>query len=699
MNILDRKLAQEVVNIKKDSDYNLASTAHRVYGFLPNHEISFWANRTHLLGEMKPFHYFSRPNQMSYHNLCQDAKTPSGIASLLGMGLQFCIESARPNQRIEEGILRFQRSVRLHFYFAEQDGKPGEADKPDPDNVNYIPGLYLPSTWSPPPAKESVELALANFDAKLNDFARALPKQRRHNLSPSQRNVIRELRDRPDLIVFQTDKNLGPSVSERKRYIQDVLANHLLNDSNYEHLPPDIAQIEIKRQRCAFEGIYGKFGHLLPTEAEETYFKRAMTEEHLSQTRVPQIYGIYKVHKEVKKTRPVISSVNSLPELFSKHVDYWLKKVVGELLPTYIKDAEHLMRSLNETFPNGLPPGAKLFSVDAVGMYSNIDTDHGVDVMTRWLTQHNETLPASMPIDFILASLEEIMRNNIFQFGNTYWRQIRGCAMGTSSAVNYACLYVGLLEVRRLLPRYKNNLLFFKRFIDDGIGVWIDTPDEPLAWQSFLNCLNNWGTLKWTCDGHVDDLIFLDLRISITPLRQIHYKTYQKEQNLYLYIPPTSAHPKNMLFGLVYGRLRAYRLQNTSDADYIKMAVLLARRLCARGYSLTMLMPAFQKASNRLTKSDPRHRLLPQNEPNPDDTKSQNPLIFHLKHHPRGVTRQQVRTAYSEFMEPIISDRNLIIAVSRPKNIKDRVCHTQLPDIPGENPSDFIPTGDDTVSP
>ena len=157
---------------------------------------------------------------MSYHNLCQDAKTPSGIASLLGMGLQFCIESARPNQRIEEGILRFQRSVRLHFFFAEKDGKPDENDEPDPDNVNYIPGLYLPSTWSPPAAKEPVEFALANFDEKLNDFARALPKHRRHNLSPSQRNVIRELRDRPDLIVYQTDKNLGPSVSERKRYIQ-----------------------------------------------------------------------------------------------------------------------------------------------------------------------------------------------------------------------------------------------------------------------------------------------------------------------------------------------------------------------------------------------------------------------------------------------------------------------------------------------
>jgi hypothetical protein len=54
-----------------------------------------------------------------------------------------------------------------------------------------------------------------------------------------------------------------------------------------------------------------------------------------------------------------------------------------------------------------------------------------------------------MPIEFLLAALAKIMWNNIFQFDDTFWKQKRGCVMGTSSAVNYACLYVGLLEVRR----------------------------------------------------------------------------------------------------------------------------------------------------------------------------------------------------------------------------------------------------------
>jgi hypothetical protein len=656
---------------------------------------------------MKPYHYFTRPNNMAYHNLCLDATPPAGIASLLGLGLKFCIESPRPNQSIDASIVRFQRSIRLHFHFAalnkqakeDDDATSTSTDEEAP--VTYIPKLYIPSTWEPPPSTcDEVEFAISKFDMKLNAMRKALPSHRRHNLSPAQRNVISELRNRNDLIIYPTDKNLGPSVSDRSSYIRDVLETHLLNDENYEYLPLEVATRELQKQRSNFIQLHQDLGHQLPTEAEETYFKRALHPSRLSKTRVPQIYGIYKVHKKEIKPRPVISSVNSIPEIFSKHVDYWLKKIVGTLLPTYIKDAEHLIHSLQETFPNGLPPGAKLFSVDAVGMYSNIDTDHGITILTRWLKDYRHELPTSMPTDFILASLTEIMKNNIFQFGDTCWRQKRGCAMGTSSAVNYACLYVGLLEVKRLLPRYRKQLLFFKRFIDDGIGVWLDTRDDPLAWRSFFRCLNNWGSLKWTCDGHVSDLVFLDLTISITPDRQIHFRSYQKPMNLYLYLPPGSAHPKNMLYSLIYGRLRAYRIRNTDTSDFIEMAKLLAQRLIARGFSLETLKPVFQRATLRLAKSDPRVKnnrdVL---EVAAESTETAEPIIFHLRHHPRGITRQQVRTAYNEILQPFLTERRLLIAVSRPKNLKDRICSTVLPRNNGDNPSDYIDTGDNNRSP
>ena len=84
-----------------------------------------------------------------------------------------------------------------------------------------------------------------------------------------------------------------------------------------------------------------------------------------------------------------------------------------------------------------------------------------------------------MPVGFIVAALDEIMSNNIFQFGDTHWRQKQGCAMGTSTAVNYAYLYIGILEIQTLLKKYGAQLLFFKRFIDDVIGVWLPDPNKP----------------------------------------------------------------------------------------------------------------------------------------------------------------------------------------------------------------------------
>ena len=114
--------------------------------------------------------------------------------------------------------------------------------------------------------------------------------------------------------------------------------------------------------------------------------------------------------------------------------------------------------------------------------------------------------------------------------------------MGTSAAVNYAYLYVGLLEVKRLLPNYKNNLLFYKRFIDDGIDVWIEIRANHSRGPASFEPLITGG-------------LYDDLNISIDENQKLFFKSYQKPMNLYLYTPPTSTHPAKMLHSLIYGRL------------------------------------------------------------------------------------------------------------------------------------------------
>jgi hypothetical protein len=155
---------------------------------------------------------------MAFHNLCLTANTPSGTEFLLGLGLKYCIESPRPYQCLASLIRRIQRPVRLHYVFKDQDDHSGTDDEymKAASRVKYIPSLYRPSNWQPPPAPDDAENAMSKFHEKLNVLIRALPRSRRYNLNRSQRHCLGDLAQRQDLIVFPTDKNLGPSIAKQR---------------------------------------------------------------------------------------------------------------------------------------------------------------------------------------------------------------------------------------------------------------------------------------------------------------------------------------------------------------------------------------------------------------------------------------------------------------------------------------------------
>jgi hypothetical protein len=55
----------------------------------------------------------------------------------------------------------------------------------------------------------------------------------------------------------------------------------------------------------------------------------------------------------------------------------------------------------------------------------------------------------------------------------------------------------------------------------------------------------------------------------IDPDRHLVFSMYQKEMNLYLYIPPSSANPTDMLLSLIFGRLQAYWIKTTAPNHHI----------------------------------------------------------------------------------------------------------------------------------
>jgi len=335
-------------------------------------------------------------------------------------------------------------------------------------------------------------------------------------------------------------------------------------------------------------------------------------------------YGLPKVHKNPTSLRSVVSTTNSLLAIFFTWLDYKMK----ELLPhikAYIKNSTEVIIDLKDLH---LPPNAKLFSADAVSMYTNIDTVSGIQAMSDFLEANSAQIPPTFPKVLFLQILETVMTRNIFSFSDTFWLQLSGTTMGTPAACAYATITSGQHENSRIFPTYSQHLLYYKRYIDDIFGIWIPPErNSQEVWTTFKEEINNWGNLKWKVEDLSQQSVFLDLSIEIKGSK-IQTKTFQKSMNLYLYIPPLSAHPHSCFKGLVAGEMRRYWIQN-NPVDFQHLLTKFLDRLRDRGHMLHKIAPMLEQTATHLDSNTIYSQATP--------AKESNTLYIHTTHHSNGL--------------------------------------------------------------
>jgi hypothetical protein len=220
------------------------------------------------------------------------------------------------------------------------------------------------------------------------------------------------------------------------------------------------------------------------------------------------------------------------------------------------------------------------------------------------------------------------MKNNIFSFQDAYWQQLAGTAMGTPVACAYATVTHGHFENSDILPTFSSNLLYYRRFIDDVFRIWIPstTGNDLETWEAFMKKLNNWGALEWVIEEPSKKTNFLDLTLQISDSK-IVTETYQKDMNLYLYIPAASAHPPSCLKGPITGEMHRYWMQNNTK-DFQEILSKLIQHLTERGHSLDNLIPLLCHTAAILDSS----AASTTRQANDDQT-----LYLHWQYHPKGI--------------------------------------------------------------
>jgi hypothetical protein len=187
--------------------------------------------------------------------------------------------------------------------------------------------------------------------------------------------------------------------------------------------------------------------------------------------------------------------------------------------------------------------------------------------------------------------------------------------MGTPAAPLYFIITYRVHKNKHILPTFNENLLYYKRYINDIIGIWIDSSHN--SWENFKTQLNGFGTLQWNIEDLTSSTTFLDLTITIKD-QKIHTTTFQKDLNLYLFIPPISAHPTSCFKGLIVGELLRYWNQNSSSEDFINITNNFILHLLQRGHLLKDVIPILQSVASTIDNSL-NHRPRPHIEHEQDE--------------------------------------------------------------------------------
>ena len=501
-------------------------------------------------------------------------------AKALGKGLNFIpiVKSSpqRAIQSIQEGVRQLRRRVNLAYFFRAMGMFPTE-DK-DPSLRVPNPAFEAPSA-APHPYSTFLNRCesrlLSDNNKKTLYSAAQLPKHT--NMCRKQWKALKGLRDRKDIVIKPCDKNLGIAVVTRDWYMGEALRQ--LSDRHvYDVVTQDWPEVAT--------GLISKLLAILYTSP--TAVKKFIS-SNIHTHKPAFFYLIIKVHKPVVVGRPIVSSVEYLTTPASKYLDAKLQPFLVQI-PTYLKDSTNLVHHMQSFV---CPPNSALISHDIVSLYPSIPLDEGLQAAATFIKAHFSDSEA----DFLISLLEFVLHNNYFYFNDTLYHQIQGTAMGTSVAVAFACIFVHSLEerMRSEHPALYNQFAYYKRYIDDSLGIWTGSQAEFTEYITHFN--NLCPSIKLTYTFSYQSVDFLDVKIHKGPAFEATHildtRLFEKPLNKYLYVAATSGHTLSTKKGFIRGEcIRFCRL--SSQPSYYKQALAAFRkRLNARGYGNALISEVF----------------------------------------------------------------------------------------------------------
>ena len=509
----------------------------------------------------------------------------------------------------------------------------------------------------------------------------------KQNLSRNERTALKNLKSDNSIVLKEADKG-GAIVIMDKDYYKDLVLDQLHDEEYYKKLQNNMENLTKRR----INKLVSDYSHCL-TDKEESYLKDFVPKNS-------NFYGLPKIHKSKQiqsaireqnntyveilqpddlKLRPIVAGPESITQRLSHFIDLILKDLCPQI-PSYIKDDMDFLKQI----PSTVPENTILTSFDVQSLYTNIPHELGITAIKYWLNKKRDQINSRFDTNFIIEALKIVLEENVFYFDGTYYRQIKGTAMGTKVAPTYANLVMGYLEqhmynkVAEIFDRDFSDFVrqHWKRYLDDCIIFWSRSEDELLKFKDLLNSLHP--SIKFTMESNRTELPFLDILIKKSGT-QIITDIYYKPTDTHQYLNFHSCHPSHTKRNIPYCMARRICAIVSDEQLRINRLEQLRTYLTKQMYPKLLVENGIKRAKE-LTVTELR---TPKNKQN--DTQL---IPFVCTHDPKmpnvfSFIKSSLPILHrSENMKQLVPGKHLLYSRRQPKNLKKHLTRAKFDSTP-----------------
>ncbi|CAJ0946012.1 unnamed protein product [Ranitomeya imitator] len=324
-------------------------------------------------------------------------------------------------------------------------------------------GLRVSSNYNPPrtyhPVETYISLVKRDVEADLKSIQKGSIRIHR-NLSVIEKDALRNLKENKRIVIKPADKG-GSIVVMDKSHYTSIIQSQLNDRTTYQSIDRD-PTFDVAREIRLIIKTYKEKGTI-----------DAKLSEYLINTQpmIPVFYVLPKVHKDLMNPpgRPIVASTNSLLSPLAITLDRILTPLLHNI-SSYLKDTTDFLSKLHAITP--VVSGCTLVTLDVNSLYTCIDHQRGIAAVQWFLTEHTDFSPDQL--QFCVDLLSFVLHKNFFMFGDQYYIQRTGTAMGSNMAPPYANIFMAAFEETYVYthPLFQTHSVYWKRYIDDVFMIW-----------------------------------------------------------------------------------------------------------------------------------------------------------------------------------------------------------------------------------